>query len=223
MSQQIQYQGGGWSDIGPAGPTPFNVANQVGPGPGMPSVGGPPMRADAYLQPVAGAQAGADAGPGSNNVMPYHGELGAPRAAAYESFDGAGGYSYRIYSDGRIEVSNTGSFPGKMITAQSHPTAYRAIMAEFQAHTTKTGRRINPAVLLAMVRSLGTIAAALRPSDAAVVTPSAAVEAAPVVTAPAPVVAASSGGIPWWAKLLGTAAIGGLSLYFWRRSRKKKD
>lgn len=224
MSQSIQYQGGGWPDIGPAGPTPFNIANQVGPGPGMPVVGGPPMRPDAYMQPVAGAGGLTNyaAGPGSQNVTPYGGELGAPRAA-YESFDGAGGYSYRIYSDGRIEVSQNGTFPGKTITAQSHPIPYRAIMAEFQASAARSGRRINPAVLLAMLRALGTVASSLRTADVSVVTPSAAVEAAPAAIAPAPTVArvAPSGGIPWWTKLLGTAILGGIGFYLWRRSGKK--
>lgn len=224
MSQTIQYQGGGWPDIGPAGQTPFNVANQTGPGPGEPVVGGPPMRPDAYMQPAAGTTGltNYDAGPGSQNVVAYAGDFGA-RSVAYESFDGAGGYSYRIYADGRIEVSRNGSFPGKMITAQSDPVPYRAIMTEFQASAARSGKRINPAVLVAMLRSLGTIAASLRPADMSVVTPSAAVEAAPVAIAPAPIVSSTSasGGIPWWMKLLGTAVIGGVGFYFWRRSKKK--
>jgi hypothetical protein len=41
------------------------------------------------------------------------------------------------------------------------------------------------------------------------------------VTVSAP--ASASGGIPLWVKLLGTAAIGGIGFWAWRRSRSKKS
>lgn len=227
MSQTLQWQGGGWSDIGHSAQTPFNIANQTGPGPGQPVVGAPRMQPDAYMQPAAGAvgYTNRDAGPGSVNVVPYSGEgnFGAPTRTAYELFAGEGGYTYRIYADGRIEVSRTGAFPGKVITAQSDPVPYRAIMAEFQASSARTGRRINPAVLVAMLRSLATAAAAMRPADMSVVTPSAVAEAAPLQVPVSVSAPASAGGIPWWAKLLGTAAIGGIGFWAWRRSRAKKS
>lgn len=131
--------------------TPMSVAGIRAPQPGLPTAA-QPIGPGAWSDPrgwnpgfaipaVPDPTIPSIIGPG--NTPP---DLGAIRSPRETEFQGSGGYTYYVRSNGQIEVVKPGTArPGLVITESSHPTAYRAIMAEFLA--AHRGRRLAPDIL----------------------------------------------------------------------------
>lgn len=167
-----------------------------------------------WAAPIQQQSGGIHAGAVFGDVMPMNeaNSFGAATAQRpkYREVPGRGGYVYRQYESGMIQILAGPALVGKVVTSTSDPRRWSAITAEIGPYT-RTRRKVDPAIVASIAQAVASLSA----STVSVLRPAPPPEPAPTEMD----VMAESPGLPGWVIPVG---LGGAALVLLIALRSRK-